>query len=45
MADFATALASEAAGFADGERREVVVKKEAFAADATSISVDLLGFI
>ncbi len=45
MADFATALASEAAGFADGEWREVVVKEEALAADATSVSVDLLGFV
>ena len=45
MADFATALASEAASFTYGERREVVVKEEAFAADATGVSVDLLGFV
>lgn len=45
MAYFATALASEAAGFADGERRKVVVKEEALAADAAGVSVDLLGFV
>ena len=45
MADFATALASEATGFPDGEGREVVVKEEAFATDATGVSVDLLGFV
>ena len=45
MADFAPALATEAAGFADGEGRKVVVKKKAFAADATGVSVDLLGFV
>ena len=45
MSDFATALATEATCFSDGERREVVVKEEAFAADATSVGIDLLGFV
>ena len=45
MADFATALATEATGFSDGEGREVVMKEEALAADATGVSVDLLGFV
>ena len=45
MPDFTTALTAEAARFAYGERREVVVKNESFAVGTACIGVDLLGFV
>ena len=44
VADFATAGADETAGFADGERREVVMKEERFRGRAAGEAVHLLGF-
>ena len=45
MADFAAARTGEAAGFTDGERREVVVEDEALRLRATGEAVHVLGFL
>ena len=45
VTDFATILAAEAPGFADRERREVVVEEEALAVFATGVVVEFLGFV
>ena len=44
VADFATAGAAGAAGFADAERREVVMEKEALRGFAATVGVDVLRF-
>ena len=45
MPDLTTALTAEAARFAYGERRKVVVKDEAFAVGSARVGVDLLGLV
>lgn len=45
MPDFAAALATEAAGFTDGEGRKVIVEEESFTLGAAGVSVDLLGLV
>jgi hypothetical protein len=45
VTDFTTILTTEAAGFTDGERREVVVQDEALRFWATGVGVHFLGFV
>ena len=45
MPDFAAALATKPTGFANGERREVVVEDKTFAIGSAGVSVNLLGFV
>src|SRR5436305_874238 len=45
MADFATAGAADAASFADGEIRKVVVEDKLFLACATGIGIKFLGVL
>ena len=45
MPDFTTTLATKPTCFAYGERREVVVKDEAFTVGSARIGVDLLGLV
>ena len=45
VADFAAARAAGAAGFADAERREVVVQDEALRGLAAGVAVEILGFV
>ena len=45
VADFAAAGAADAAGFTDGERREVVVQDEALGRLAAGVAVEVLGFV
>ena len=44
MADLATARAAGAAGFADAERREVVMQDETLRCFAAAVGVDVLRF-
>ena len=45
VADFAAVRAADAAGFTDGEGREVVVQDEALAGLAAGVGVEVLGFV
>ena len=45
MADFAAARAAGPAGFADAERREVVMQNKAFGRFAAGVAVEILSFI
>ena len=45
MADFAAPGGAHAAGFADAERREIVVQKKALRLHAAAVGIDVLRFL